>query len=94
MREIDGLEVYGIEDVKIEEEAFCEHCYELEPFSAVVELGADYCIDCAKCSDEFIITKEEEKEIQIKETEAKIMHFESRLESLREYWASLILPKE
>lgn len=69
------------EDVKYNEEAFCEHCYELEPYTAVIEIGADYCIDCAEHSGDVELSEEDLQLIAIVETLYKAKYYRSRYES-------------
>lgn len=38
--------------IKIKEEAFCEHCGKLEPFTPVVIGNTSYCIDCAEARED------------------------------------------
>jgi hypothetical protein len=67
-----------IKDVEYNEEAFCEHCYELEPYTATIEDGAMYCIDCAVNSDDVELSEEDLKVIEITETLYKVKYFEKR----------------
>lgn len=68
------------------EEPSCEHCGDLEPFTMTFdEDGCPWCRWCVEINgelfgyDESIMNELEEKEIDF-----KIKHFERRLKSLRE----------
>ena len=46
-------------DFLIEEECDCEHCRTLSPFSVIWSNGGTwYCLSCARCDEDFKITKE------------------------------------
>lgn len=82
MKEINGEEIYGIEDVVYSEEAWCEHCGDLEPFDATLDNGTHWCMDCAKYNDDFPLSEDEEKAIKIQELAYKFRYFTDRLKSI------------
>ncbi|MFS0905761.1 hypothetical protein AB3N02_22195 [Priestia aryabhattai] len=75
----------GIHNVEYKKEAFCEHCYKLEPYSATVEDGADYCLDCMRYNDDFEITEQERNEILLHETQLQIKYYKEKYESYISY---------
>ena len=86
MKIINGEEVFGIEDIKFEEDAECEHCGVLEAFDATFDDDCTHwCLDCAKEMDELKhLTEDDWKQITILEIANKINHFKERIEALQE----------
>lgn len=86
MKEINGEEVFGVEDIKFEEEAWCEHCGDLEQFEATFDDGGTHwCIDCAMVGDELKhLTEEDWKRVKVLEIQHKIVHFQERVNDLYE----------
>lgn len=82
MKEIDGQKIYGIEDVRYSEEVWCEHCGDLEPFDATLEMGTNWCMDCARYNDDFQLSEDEKKAIRIQELVYKFRYFNKRLQSV------------
>lgn len=82
MKETNGEEIYGIEDVRYESDAWCEHCMNLESYDATVEMGTNWCLDCAKYDENFKLSDVEKKAIQIQELSYKFRYFSKRLESV------------
>jgi len=76
-------EVLTVEDVEYKEEAWCEHCGDLEPYDATVEDGTRWCIDCATYGDTLKVTEKEREDIHTKELEHKLAYFEERIVSLK-----------
>ena len=70
----------------VDEEPFCEHCYDLEPFTLTWEEedGCTWCMACATCGDfDFEHNKEEIEEWEEKARQAKVAHFEGRVKELK-----------
>lgn len=83
MKEINGEEIYGIEDVHYSEEAWCEHCMDLEPFDATLDDGGTHwCMDCANYNDDFQLSDNEKKAIEIQELAYKYKYFSDRLSNV------------
>jgi len=83
-------EMFTIKDVFYKEETWCEHCGNLEPYTAVVDFDSVwYCLDCAKYDGNFKVTNEEIREIEIIEVDKMIQYFDKRLVSLRNYRETL-----
>lgn len=87
MRIVDDEEIFGIEDIKYEEEPNCEHCGDLEPFTAIVDTDPRYCLDCFS---DLELSEDDLKQIEIEETKAKINYFKERLEGLEDYMKVLV----
>lgn len=74
-------EVFTIDDIQYKEEPWCEHCGELEPYTATFEDGADWCIWCGLMGD--LQLKEEDKwAIEVMEAKHKLKYFTERVESI------------
>ena len=70
-------------DVKIEEEAFCEHCYELEPFTPVIEDGADYCLDCFTSGND--ISNDIREQIELESAKMQLEYYTKKINGLMKY---------
>lgn len=73
--------------IVVEEECFCEHCGDLEPFSLVYsDEGAYWCMDCAQYNEEFntLFTWTDIKEKESESISKKIQYFSNRIHSLAE----------
>ncbi len=69
--------------ISITEDAFCEHCYELEPFTPLISNGGTwYCICCHECSEEDI-PEDIMKEITKREKELKTEYYTKKLKELK-----------
>lgn len=77
------MEEFTIKDVKYKEECYCEHCGDLEPFTATFEDGCDWCIWCGLNGDLYL-SKEEQRQVSIIEATKKIVYFKNRIEELEE----------
>lgn len=78
---------FTIEDIEFEEEAFCEHCYDLEPFTPTIEVGARYCLDCMGNDDKLELSNEDLKVIEVMELVYKLNHYQK---IFKDYQKSLI----
>jgi hypothetical protein len=74
-----------IKDVKFEENSWCEHCGQLEPYTAVVEDGSQYCLDCMRMNDNFELSEEERYEVEVKETSEQIKYHKRSYDNLIQY---------
>lgn len=91
MKIINDEEIFGIEDIIYEEEPNCEHCGDLEPFTAMVETDPTYCLDCF---DDIELSEDDKVEINLLETQKKIEYFSKRLVRLCNYRDELLEDKE
>lgn len=66
--------LYYIDDVRFEEEAYCEHCYDLEPFSPIVG-EVDYCVECALMSGDLELNEKEKTAIRMTEKLLRGKHY-------------------
>ena len=78
---------FTIEDVEFKEETFCEHCYDLEPFTPTIEDGARYCLDCMGNDDRLELSNEDLKVIEVMELVYKLNHYQK---IFKDYQKSLI----
>ena len=74
-------EVFTIKDIEYKKEPYCEHCGDLEPFTATFEDGASWCIWCGLHGD-LQLTEEDKRHIEIIETTKKIGYFKNRIAEL------------
>lgn len=81
---LDGKEKKNA-TVHFEEESFCEHCYKLEQFDAIicVDDGCGYCVYCINSN--YTIKNSDKKKISKIEKEHKKTFFQKRLEELNDY---------
>ena len=64
-----------------EEDAFCEHCMNLEPFTMTFDLGGvSYCESCAITNDEI---KEVKPQWLEKQRKLQIKYYQAKLDKLR-----------
>lgn len=68
-----------IKDVEYSEEAFCEHCYDLPPYTVTIEPSASYCIDCAEGSDDVELSEEDLKVIEITQLAYQVRYYKKLL---------------
>lgn len=67
---------------KVQAEAFCEHCYDLEPYDLVYDDGGTtWCMSCFHCGD-YEHDSDDLKYWEKVEKEEKIKYFKSRLQDL------------
>lgn len=78
------MEEFTIKDVKYKEECWCEHCGDLEPYTATYGDGCDYCVDCGRMGD-LAISDEDYEKIAIEEARHKVEYFAKRIESLHKF---------
>ena len=67
--------------ISLYEEPFCEHCYDLEPFEATIDLDIQYCVSCCSANGieipENLLIK-----IKAKQKELKIEFYKKKLKEL------------
>lgn len=68
-----------IMEFKFPRAPFCEHCGDLEPYTAIYFDGCDWCLGCVGV----VFNKEDKEQIMEIQNQAKIIYFEKRLEELR-----------
>ncbi|UGO46319.1 hypothetical protein PQE74_gp211 [Bacillus phage vB_BanS_Chewbecca] len=78
------MDEFTIKDVKYKEECYCEHCGDLEPFTATFEDGCDWCIWCGLNGD-LHLSEEDQRQISIMEAKHKLKYFTKRAETQREF---------
>lgn len=78
-----------LDDFEFGNAPFCEHCMDLEPFSAAYDDdGVSWCLVCIQNIDDFetgemfSISKDELKKIEAFEKSAKKQYFERRIKDL------------
>lgn len=76
------MDEFTIKDVEYKEECWCEHCGDLEPFTATYGDGCDYCVDCGRMGD-LVIDDADYEKIITKELEHKLVYFEERVASIK-----------
>ena len=77
-----------IEDVKFDEEPFCEHCLDMSPYTPMIDDGyVTWCLDCAMNHED--ISKDVRKKIETKEVTIKISYHEERLRELNKKLTNL-----
>ena len=69
---------FSVGEISFSEDAWCEHCGKLEPYSAVI---GDECTQwCTVCQDaNYGLPKELLEEIEEKEVAAKILYYAKKL---------------
>ena len=73
------------EKIKFEEKPRCEHCGDLEPFTPVYEdEDLNWCLSCAGAEGLIKLSIDDNYEIEIKETELKIEHYQKKIDKLLE----------
>jgi hypothetical protein len=66
--------------LKIDEDAWCEHCGDLESFDTIWDNdGCFWCLDCAKNDHDFKYTEEEIDVALIESMNKKIDYFQKRI---------------
>jgi hypothetical protein len=66
--------------LKIQEDASCEHCGDLEPFEAMWDNDLCFwCLDCARMDYDFTHSQEEIDVAIIESMNRKIEHFHNRI---------------
>ena len=78
------MEEFTIKDVEYKDEPFCEHCGDLEPYTATYGDGCDYCVDCGRMGD-LEINDEEYEQIQVEEAKMKMKYYAERIEKLHKF---------
>lgn len=70
--------------LQIEEDAFCEHCLELEPYTLCWDDGGcSWCMTCAQCGDfDFEHTAKEVKEWEKKAQEKQLEYYRGKVKQL------------
>lgn len=83
MKIINGEEIFGVEDVKFDKESECEHCGVLPPFTATLDDDCTHwCMDCANHHDNFQMSKEEWKAVNVYEQMLQMNYYKEQYESL------------
>jgi hypothetical protein len=76
-------------DISMNEESGCGNCYELEPFTPIVD-AEGFCLDCClKGGDE--MSKEDFDKVEFRQVEILIQYHEDTLVGLKDYMEQLIL---
>jgi len=69
--------------IYINEEGFCEHCMELEPFNACIsDGGTNWCINCFECDENNIISPDVMKEIMKRQYKLQKKYYTKKLKEL------------
>lgn len=74
-------ERFGIKDIVFKKEAYCEHCGDLEPYSATSD-DVSYCLECLDYNDELNLTDREMSSVQLKETRLMRNYYFERMVTL------------
>lgn len=77
----DESEKIGIENIVFNKEAFCEHCGDLEPYTATSD-DVCYCLECLDYNDELNLTEREMSSVQLKETRLMRNYYFERMVTL------------
>lgn len=68
----------------VSEEAFCEHCGELAPFTATRSNGGTwYCLTCAEYEDDYELTEELEQKLFEIQKEKCVEYYKECLENAK-----------